>query len=346
MAFSCFFAKSIKAMSTKTLLLALCCGLGWTAHAQTGLLGEYYTGQNFERKVLTRTDPQINFFWMDEPPAPELDPHVYSIRWTGFIETPESGTYLFRAYVDDGIRVYVNGQRIIDAWDLHDTGRFMGEIYLKAGKRYSLKVEYFNAMFEGEIKLHWQLPSEAPYFKGALGYNDHPIASRYLAPPESRPEPLQPVATPPKPQPPAPKHTTPPPPQPEPAPPPKKEPAPAPIAADTLEKYIPKNILFVKSKPIMLPESRPELDRLAGFLLRNPQYTLFVAGHTDRIGNSEKNMILSRERASTVAAYLTEKGIAASRITAVGYGDTRPLYVEPEGVANAKNRRVEFEVRE
>lgn len=77
------------------------------------------------------------------------------------------------------------------------------------------------------------------------------------------------------------------------------------ISADTLEKYIPKNILFVQGKSIMLSESQPELDRLAGFLLRNPALQLSIEGHTDNHGDSAKNMILSEERAQVVSAYLT-----------------------------------------
>lgn len=323
-------------MTTKTIILAALCGLSCCALGQSGLQGEYFNGQQFEEKIYTRTDPQINFAWFNKAPAPGVDPHVFSVRWTGFLQPPESGTYRFRAFVDDGIRVYVNGKLVIDAWSLHDTGRFVGEIYLDAGRQYPLKVEYFNAMFEGEIKLQWQLPSEKPLFDGYFGYNDHDIATQYLIPPTPPkpapakrvdPSPLKAVAKP----------------APAPA---KKIPDPVPISADTLETYIPKNILFVKSKAIMLPPSEPELDKLAGFLTRNPQYKLVVEGHTDRIGNSAKNMVLSKERAQTVAAYLVKKGIAASRITALGYGDTRPLFREPEGVANPKNRRVAFLIEE
>lgn len=319
-------------------LLAVLCSIAVGVRAQTGLRADYYNGRNFEQKIITRTDPQINFNWRDVPPAPGVDPYVFSVRWTGKIQCPETGTYLFRAFVDDGIRVKINGRLIIDAWDLHDSERINGKIDLEAGRQYNLEVEYFNALREGEIQLFWQLPSEAPVFQGLLGYNDHLIDGRYFIP---APNPVATTTTPkprpvtPKPTPSAPKKTTTPP-----------APKRAVIAKDTLEKYLPKNVFFVKSKSIMLPESEPELDQLAGFLLRNPKYRLSIEGHTDHIGNAAKNLALSEERAQTVAAYLTQKGVAASRLTAKGYGDTRPLVREAEGVANAKNRRVEFVVME
>ena len=317
-------------------------------HAQQGLLGEYYNGQNFEHKVFTRTDAQINFVWDgDASPVPGVDPNVFSVRWTGKIKTPEAGTYVFLAHVDDGIRVKVDGQLIINAWGLHDSEKVNGRIRLEANRQYDLVVEYFNAIREGEIQVYWQLPSEAPTFGGAFGYNDHLIDKRFFVtsgqptttttpPKTNQTVTAKPVKTPVK----------------KPTPPPPAKPVikpvvkPAPIAKDTLEKYIPKNILFVKSKSEMLPESTPELDRLAGFLVRNPPYRLTVDGHTDHIGNSAKNLELSEQRAQTVAHYLTEKGVAATRITAKGYGDTRPLVREPEGTPNAKNRRVEFTIQE
>ena len=321
-------------MITKTLfsLLSIACFSLITLHAQSGLQGEYFDGQNFERKVMTRTDAQINFVWNNVAPAPGIDAQVFSVRWTGKIQTPETGTYLFRAHVDDGIRVKVNGQTVIDAWGLHDSERVSGQVYLEANRQYDLLVEYFNALFEGEIQLYWQLPSEKPVFGGLLGYNDHLIDKRFFTP----------HATPPK--------SAPKPPKKQPAQAPsatkKAEAKPTPVAKDTLEKYLPKNVLFVKSKSAMLPESEPELDRLAGFLLRNPKYRLSIAGHTDHVGDPGKNLILSEERAQTVAAYLTKKGVVAQRITAKGYGDTRPLVRSATGQPNEKNRRVEFEIQE
>ncbi len=334
------WAKNLHTMITKTLpfLLLATCFLTTALPAQQGLLGEYFDGKNFEKKVLTRTDAQINFVWDNVAPAPGIDAHVFSVRWTTKIQTPETGTYVFRAHVDDGIRVKVNGQTVIDAWGLHDSERVSGQIHLEANRQYDLQVEYFNALFEGEIQLYWQLPSEKPVFGGLLGYNDHLIDKRFF----SLPTPPPTNVTPPKPAPKPPKKPA----VPAPAPPQQPKPKPAPVAKDTLEKYLPKNVLFVKSKSTMLPESEPELDRLAGFLLRNPKYRLSIEGHTDHVGDSAKNLILSEERAQTVAAYLIQKGIDGQRITAKGYGDTRPLVLDPAGKPNPKNRRVEFEIQE
>lgn len=340
-------------MKTKLWATAVLCGIGLGVRAQHGLVGEYFNGQHFEEKVFSRNDAQINFVWDNVAPAAGMDPHVFSVRWTGKIKAPETGNYLFRAHVDDGIRVQIGGKMVIDAWDMHDSERFTGAIALVAEQEYLIQVEYFNGLLEGEIQLFWQLPSEAPVFGGLLGYNDHLIESRFFNLPGSAKQAVlspKPTVSTPKPVVANPESK-----------PPSRPPVaavkptstsavtavkPAKIAKDTLERYLPRNVLFVKSKSEMLPESLPDLDRLAGFLSRNTRYKLSIEGHTDRIGNAAKNLLLSEQRAQSVADYLVRKGVDKQRISAKGFGDTRPLMVEAPGVANPVNRRVEFILQE
>ncbi|MGI4819578.1 MAG: OmpA family protein, partial [Janthinobacterium lividum] len=98
-------------------------------------------------------------------------------------------------------------------------------------------------------------------------------------------------------------------------------------------------VLFRQGTPELLPESAPALDKLAADLRANPTLRLRVVGHTDRLGESQKNQLLSEQRADAVRAYLVKAGVAAARIETIGYGDTRPLYPSPD----IRNRRVEVE---
>lgn len=307
-----------------------------SAQTEAGLQGEYFDGKSFERLVMTRRDAEINFVWDNVAPHPDMDEQQFSIRWQGQILAPKTGKYLFRAVVDDGIRLWINGQSVISAWGMNDSAPFSGSITLEGGKWYDLKVEYFNGLFEGEIQLRWQLPGEEPFWGGLLGHNDKPIDRQYLA---TKTLPAAPQKTPP----PKPQKKV------EKTPLPRAKPTqpsasktPTPVAADTLEKYLPKNIIFEKSKAIMLSGSLTELDHLADFLRRNSAYRLRIEGHTDNVGDAAKNLALSQDRAKAVAAYLTSKGIAAERMVTTGFGDTRPLFRNSGGKGDGRNRRVEF----
>ncbi|MBT2559104.1 OmpA family protein [Hymenobacter sp. ISL-91] len=96
-------------------------------------------------------------------------------------------------------------------------------------------------------------------------------------------------------------------------------------------------VLFQLGTARLLPEAFPALNQLAATLRTNPELRIEVAGHTDRIGEPGKNQQLSEQRAAAVQKHLIRAGVAAGRISAIGYGDTRPLYPAPD----ERNRRVE-----
>lgn len=98
-------------------------------------------------------------------------------------------------------------------------------------------------------------------------------------------------------------------------------------------------VLFRLGTAELLPDARPALDQLASELRARPAVRVRVAGHTDQVGEPEKNLVLSEQRAAAVKSYLVAAGIAAERVVAVGYGDARPLHASPD----ARNRRVEVE---
>ena len=119
--------------------------------------------------------------------------------------------------------------------------------------------------------------------------------------------------------------------------------SPGKIHKDTLQKFLPKNIEFPKSKSEILPVSYPDLDRLAFFLKKNPLKKVKIAGHTDNLGSSEENLLLSERRAKKIAAYLIKQGVQRQQISsAIGYGDTMPIAKDDGRKYHPENRRVEF----
>lgn len=105
-----------------------------------------------------------------------------------------------------------------------------------------------------------------------------------------------------------------------------------------------KRVYFDFSKAHLKPESYPELEKLVSLYKDYPQISAEIAGHTDNVGSSAGNLILSQERCQSVVNYLISRGIPASQLKARGYGLTRPVATNATAAGRAQNRRVEFVV--
>ena len=108
------------------------------------------------------------------------------------------------------------------------------------------------------------------------------------------------------------------------------------------DKITLKNIYFEMSKSDLLSASFAELDKLASMMQDNPNMTIRLEGHTDIIGDHDKNLQLSRDRVIACQRYLAQKGIDLERVQATGYGDTRPILTKGTDEERKVNRRVEF----
>lgn len=104
-------------------------------------------------------------------------------------------------------------------------------------------------------------------------------------------------------------------------------------------------ILFAVGSPFLAESSKPILNEVAEILLENPEGNLEIEGHSDTDGAEEINLDLSASRAEAVLEYLISRGVEPSRLSAIGYGETR-LKIDPEVTASdrAANRRIEFRV--
>jgi outer membrane protein OmpA-like peptidoglycan-associated protein len=99
---------------------------------------------------------------------------------------------------------------------------------------------------------------------------------------------------------------------------------------------------FENGRATLLPEARAVLDVVAQSLVDNPEVRLEIAGHTDSRSPAEYNLWLSEERAKAVRDYLIERGVAADRLVAKGYGLSRPIAPNDSPAGRARNRRVEL----
>ncbi len=103
-----------------------------------------------------------------------------------------------------------------------------------------------------------------------------------------------------------------------------------------------KNVYFNLGTANISKKAIKPLDEVIAVLKANPTAKLSIEGHTDNTGKAELNKKLSQQRANVIAAYFTKKGIAATRLTAIGYGDEKPVADNKSEEGKAKNRRVEL----
>ncbi|MCX6876832.1 MAG: MBG domain-containing protein [Verrucomicrobia bacterium] len=124
----------------------------------TGLRGDYYIGSNFETFKVTRTDPNVNFDWGLGSPNAAIPIEGFTARWSGEIQPQFTETCKFYLTHDDGVKLWVNNQLLIDRWSGGGTDD-NGSISLVAGTKYTIKLEYVETTGNANCKLEWYSPS-------------------------------------------------------------------------------------------------------------------------------------------------------------------------------------------
>jgi uncharacterized protein (DUF1800 family) len=128
-----------------------------------GLYGQYFNNPDLSGSpVLRRTDRQLDFTWGSGSPGEGVRSDNYSVRWTGSIAAPVTGNFTFSTLSDDGVRLWVNGEKVIDNWTPHSpTINRSKALSLTAGKTYAIKLEYFERTGGSTMKLLWSYPGQA-----------------------------------------------------------------------------------------------------------------------------------------------------------------------------------------
>jgi hypothetical protein len=132
----------------------------------TGLTARYYndpgTGSRFTTLVRTRVDARVNFDWGSASPIPGVvQTNNFSVRWTGQVQAPVSGNYVFSTVSDDGVRVWINGVLRINNWTDHaPTTNTSAPIALVAGQKYSIVMEYYERGGGAVARLRWSYPGQ------------------------------------------------------------------------------------------------------------------------------------------------------------------------------------------
>ena len=168
--------------------LALLLGVVGAAGGAEGLLGQYHKwsgsppAEPWGTPVMERLDPTVNFNWAGNEPDPSVGADNFAVRWTGEVEVPAPGRYTFHTQTDDGVRLWVNNTQIINNWTDHGNAHDSGDIDLKTGQRYPIKLEYYENGGDARCELSWSGPTLVR----------EAIPSRYLWVGGARPNPRYP----------------------------------------------------------------------------------------------------------------------------------------------------------
>ncbi len=130
----------------------------------TGLTGQYFTdpgdGTHLNNLTAARLDPTVNFTWNGAAPAYGVPGTNFSARWTGQVLAPVTGVITFTGTADDGVRISVNGQQIVNGWMDQGPTAYSGTIALTAGQKYDIKMEYYQGGGGDSAVLSWSYPGQ------------------------------------------------------------------------------------------------------------------------------------------------------------------------------------------
>jgi beta-glucosidase len=126
-----------------------------------GLRAEYFNNRELKgTPVLVRNDAQVNFEWGAMSPAPGVPEDNFSVRWTGKLQAPESGTYQIGIAGNGGMRLVIDNQTVVEELTNRRTRSVNKDIALEAGRTYDIRLEYFeNGNQYSAAKLNWAPPS-------------------------------------------------------------------------------------------------------------------------------------------------------------------------------------------
>ena len=127
-----------------------------------GLNGNYYSGTNLNTFLFSRIDSQINFDWTSVPPTNTMSLDNYSVEWDGFIQSQQAGTYRLSVATDDGVRLWIDGQEVVNDWTSRAVTTYSVAFNWAANSRHSVRMQYYQNLYNAVAQLSWAAPADNP----------------------------------------------------------------------------------------------------------------------------------------------------------------------------------------
>ena len=127
-----------------------------TPGGEPGLRAEYFDNPRLEGSArLVRVDSTVSFAWTLSSPGEGIPLDWYSARWSGRLKIPSGGVHQIGVEGSDGYRLYLDGRLAIDNWQKRSAGRRLVTVRLVAGRSYDVRLEYFETVGNGRLRLVW-----------------------------------------------------------------------------------------------------------------------------------------------------------------------------------------------
>lgn len=134
---------------------------------EKGLRAEYFNNMKLEGDpVRFKFDQNIDLNWKANPPGPEMKKDHFSIRWTGVLVAPENGEYELGVRSDDGFRLYLDGELILEDWTNHPPRTKSKSLHFQANREYAIRLDYYQNTGGALVQLLWLKPGgKEAFFK-------------------------------------------------------------------------------------------------------------------------------------------------------------------------------------
>ena len=140
----------------------------YTSSGEQGLYAEYYDNINCEGEpVFTRIDDNINFYWETYSPLPDIPYDNWSVKWTGWLQPPETGKYFLGSWGSSNYEIFIDDEKFISYTGSHHAFHREKEIELEKDQKYKVEIIYRNYSGDADIKFLWAPPQEDVLEKAA-----------------------------------------------------------------------------------------------------------------------------------------------------------------------------------
>lgn len=160
--------------------------------ASNGLKATYFNNANFTSQKVQRVDATVDFDWGRGKPMSGVSADTFSVRWTGYILPSVSETFTFSTVSDDGVRLWIDGEKVIDDWTHHSAKENLSRgLSLSACVPVAVKLEYMENQGAALVRLQWQSASTAKaVIPSSALRTERPTTTTTPTEPEPNPEPV------------------------------------------------------------------------------------------------------------------------------------------------------------